>query len=216
MAISVVVAVGDTGDELVRRIADRTATLRVGDGGRDTDMGPLVTSAHRDKVASYVDAGEAEGATLVVDGRKVDADGAQDGYWLGPTLFDHVRPQMSIYADEIFGPVLSVVRAATYQDALDLVNANRYGNGTAIFTSNGGAARAFENDVQVGMIGVNVPIPVPMAYYSFGGWKSSLFGDTHAHGVEGVHFFTRGKVVTTRWPDPATAGGLELAFPKNS
>ncbi|MEP9363055.1 CoA-acylating methylmalonate-semialdehyde dehydrogenase [Nocardioides sp. CN2-186] len=215
MAISVVVAVGDTGDALVEKIVERTATLKIGDGTRDSDMGPLVTAVHRDKVASYVDAGESEGATLVVDGRKVDADGEQDGFWLGPSLFDHVTPSMSIYTDEIFGPVLSVVRAETYQEALDLVNANRYGNGTAIFTSNGGAARAFETDVQVGMIGVNVPIPVPMAYYSFGGWKSSLFGDTHAHGVEGVHFFTRGKVVTTRWPDPGTAGGLELAFPKN-
>jgi malonate-semialdehyde dehydrogenase (acetylating)/methylmalonate-semialdehyde dehydrogenase len=216
MAISVVVAVGDTGDALVERIATRTHTLQVGDGTRDADMGPLVTAAHRDKVASYVDAGEAAGATLVVDGRKVDADGAQDGFWLGPTLFDHVTPQMSVYTDEIFGPVLSVVRADTYAEALDLVNANRYGNGTAIFTSSGAAARAFEMDVEVGMIGVNVPIPVPMAYYSFGGWKSSLFGDTHAHGVEGVHFFTRGKVVTSRWPDPSTVGGLELAFPKNS
>jgi malonate-semialdehyde dehydrogenase (acetylating) / methylmalonate-semialdehyde dehydrogenase len=224
MAISVVVAVGQTGDELVQKIAERTATLKIGDGARssgpdhdspDHDMGPLVTSAHRDKVASYVDAGEAEGATLVVDGRKVDADGEQDGFWLGPTLFDHVTPSMSVYTDEIFGPVLSVVRAETYADALDLVNTNRYGNGTAIFTSSGGAARAFETDVQVGMIGVNVPIPVPMAYYSFGGWKSSLFGDTHAHGVEGVHFFTRGKVVTTRWPDPGGVGGLQLAFPKN-
>ena len=220
MAISVVVAVGDTGDALVQKIAERTATLRIGDGAKDgagsgADMGPLVTRDHRDKVASYVDTGEREGATLVVDGRQVDADGEADGFWLGPTLFDHVTPEMSVYTDEIFGPVLGVVRAQTYQEALDLVNANRYGNGTAIFTSNGGAARAFEMDVQVGMIGVNVPIPVPMAYYSFGGWKASLFGDTHAHGVEGVHFFTRGKVVTTRWPDPATAGGLELAFPKN-
>lgn len=215
MAISVVVAVGDTGDTLVQKIAERTHTLNIGDGAKDTDMGPLVTKVHRDKVASYVEAGEAEGATLVIDGREVAADGAADGFWLGPTLFDHVTPEMSVYTDEIFGPVLSVVRADTYQEALDLVNANKYGNGTAIFTSNGGAARAFEQDVQVGMIGVNVPIPVPMAYYSFGGWKASLFGDTHAHGTEGVHFFTRGKVVTTRWPDPATAGGLELAFPKN-
>ncbi len=215
MAISVVVAVGGTGDALVEKIAERTTTLRIGDGTRGTDMGPLVTGAHRDKVASYVDAGEAEGATVVVDGRKVDADGEQDGFWLGPTLFDHVLASMSVYTDEIFGPVLCVVRAETYAEALALVNANRYGNGTAIFTSNGGAARAFEQDVQVGMIGVNVPIPVPMAYYSFGGWKASLFGDTHAHGVEGVHFFTRGKVVTTRWPDPGTVGGLELAFPKN-
>ena len=221
MAISVVVAVGDTGDALVGKIAERTATLKIGDGtrtdaGPGADMGPLVTKVHRDKVASYVDAGAAEGATLVVDGREVDADGETDGFWLGPTLFDHVQPTMSVYTDEIFGPVLSIVRAGTYQEALDLVNANKYGNGTAIFTSSGGAARAFEQDVEVGMIGVNVPIPVPMAYYSFGGWKSSLFGDTHAHGVEGVHFFTRGKVVTSRWPDPATVGGLELAFPKNS
>ncbi|MBZ5738135.1 CoA-acylating methylmalonate-semialdehyde dehydrogenase [Nocardioides mangrovi] len=221
MAISVVVAVGDTGDELVAKIAERTGTLVIGDGADapqdiGADMGPLVTKVHRDKVASYVDAGAAEGATLVVDGRAVDAKGEADGFWLGPTLFDHVTPEMSIYTDEIFGPVLSVVRAETYAEALDLINANKYGNGTAIFTSNGGAARAFETDVQVGMIGVNVPIPVPMAYYSFGGWKASLFGDTHAHGAEGVHFFTRGKVVTTRWPDPATAGGLELAFPKNS
>ncbi|GAB3198559.1 CoA-acylating methylmalonate-semialdehyde dehydrogenase [Nocardioides hungaricus] len=220
MAISVVVAVGDTGDALVQKVAERTRTLRIGDGAQagpdqGADMGPLVTRQHRDKVASYVDAGEREGATLVVDGRTVDADGESDGFWLGPTLFDHVTPDMSVYTDEIFGPVLSVVRADTYADALELVNANKYGNGTAIFTGNGGAARAFETDVQVGMIGVNVPIPVPMAYYSFGGWKASLFGDTHAHGVEGVHFFTRGKVVTTRWPDPATAGGLELAFPKN-
>ena len=221
MAISVVVAVGDTGDELVAKIAERTGTLVIGDGvnaepDSEADMGPLVTRVHRDKVASYVDAGEREGATLVLDGRTVDAKGEADGFWLGPTLFDHVTPEMSVYTDEIFGPVLSVVRAETYAEALDLVNTNKYGNGTAIFTSNGGAARAFEQDVQVGMIGINVPIPVPMAYYSFGGWKASLFGDTHAHGVEGVHFFTRGKVVTTRWPDPATVGGLELAFPKNS
>ncbi|MBB3045376.1 CoA-acylating methylmalonate-semialdehyde dehydrogenase [Nocardioides sp. LMS-CY] len=220
MAISVVVAVGDIGDRLVEKIAERTGTLEIGDGAQaqpdfEADMGPLVTRTHRDKVASYVEGGEAEGATLVVDGRAVDAKGEADGFWLGPTLFDHVTPSMSVYTDEIFGPVLSVVRADTYQEALDLVNANRYGNGTAIFTGNGGAARAFEHDVQVGMVGVNVPIPVPMAYYSFGGWKASLFGDTHAHGTEGVHFFTRGKVVTTRWPDPGTAGGLELAFPKN-
>jgi malonate-semialdehyde dehydrogenase (acetylating)/methylmalonate-semialdehyde dehydrogenase len=215
MAISALVAVEPVADDLVAKIKDRMGKIRTGDGTRGCDMGPLVTKVHRDKVASYVDAGEREGATLVVDGRTVDADGEADGFWLGPTLFDHVRPDMSVYTDEIFGPVLSVVRADTYQEALDLVNANRYGNGVAIFTGNGGAARAFETDVQVGMIGVNVPIPVPMAYYSFGGWKASLFGDTHAHGTEGVHFFTRGKVVTTRWPDPATAGGLELAFPKN-
>jgi malonate-semialdehyde dehydrogenase (acetylating)/methylmalonate-semialdehyde dehydrogenase len=179
-------------------------------------MGPLVTRAHRDKVASYVDAGVEEGATLVVDGRTVEPAGEGGGFWLGPTLFDHVTPDMSIYTEEIFGPVLNVVRADTFAEALDLVNCNPYGNGTAIFTSNGAAARTYEQEVQVGMVGVNVPIPVPMAYYSFGGWKDSLFGDTHAHGVEGVHFFTRGKVVTSRWPDPSTVGGLELAFPKNS
>jgi malonate-semialdehyde dehydrogenase (acetylating)/methylmalonate-semialdehyde dehydrogenase len=217
MAISVLVAVGGTGDELVRRISERTAGLTTGDGTREgTDMGPLVTRAHRDKVASYVDAGVEAGATLVVDGRTVEPAGEGGGFWLGPTLFDHVTPDMSIYTEEIFGPVLNVVRADTFAEALDLVNSNPYGNGTAIFTSNGAAARAYEQEVQVGMVGVNVPIPVPMAYYSFGGWKDSLFGDTHAHGVEGVHFFTRGKVVTSRWPDPSTVGGLELAFPKNS
>jgi malonate-semialdehyde dehydrogenase (acetylating)/methylmalonate-semialdehyde dehydrogenase len=175
-------------------------------------MGPLVTGAHRDKVASYVDAGVQEGAELVVDGRDPQVDGEQDGFWLGPTLFDRVRPEMSIYTDEIFGPVLSVVRVPSYDAALELVNSNPYGNGTAIFTNDGGAARRYQNEVEVGMVGVNVPIPVPMAYYSFGGWKSSLFGDTHAHGTEGVHFFTRGKVVTSRWLDPSH-GGLNLGFP---
>ena len=215
MAISVLVAVGDVADDLVGRIADRTRTLRIGDGTRGTDMGPLVTLAHRDKVASYVAAGQADGATVVIDGRESPVDGAADGFWLGPTLLDHVTPDMSVYTDEIFGPVLSVVRADTYDDAVALVNANPYGNGVAIFTRDGGAARKFEHEVEVGMVGVNVPIPVPMAYYSFGGWKNSLFGDTHAHGTEGVHFFTRGKVVTTRFADPAVSpsGGLELAFP---
>jgi malonate-semialdehyde dehydrogenase (acetylating)/methylmalonate-semialdehyde dehydrogenase len=153
----------------------------------------------------------------VIDGREVRARGADDGFWLGPTLFDHVSPAMEIYREEIFGPVLSVVRVSSYDEAVALVNAIEYGNGTAIFTNDGGAARRFENDVEVGMIGVNVPIPVPVAYYSFGGWKRSLFGDTHAHGTEGVHFFTRGKVVTTRWINPAArpAGGLELGFPRN-
>ncbi len=217
MAISVVVAVGPIGDELVAKIADRTRTLKTGDGTRDADMGPLVTRVHRDKVASYVEAGEQAGAKVVVDGRDVEADGGAGGFWLGPTLFDNVAPDMSIYTEEIFGPVLSVVRADSYDEAVGLVNANPYGNGTAIFTGSGGAARKFEHDVEVGMIGVNVPIPVPMAYYSFGGWKNSLFGDSHAHGVEGVQFFTRGKVITSRWGDPAVKppGGLELAFPKN-
>ena len=180
-------------------------------------MGPLVTRAHRDRVAGLIDSGEAAGAKVVVDGRDVQARGAEDGFWLGPTLFDHVTPDMEIYTEEIFGPVLSVVRVASYDEAVALVNANHYGNGTAIFTNDGGAARRFENDVEVGMIGINVPIPVPVAYYSFGGWKRSLFGDTHAHGTEGVHFFTRGKVVTSRWINPAARpeGGLELGFPRN-
>ena len=215
MAISVVVAVGSVADDLVDRIAARTKTLRIGDGTRGTDMGPLVTLAHRDRVASFIEAGDEAGAKLVIDGRESPVDGEDNGFWLGPTLFDHVTPDMSIYTEEIFGPVLSVVRAETYDEAVDLINANPYGNGVAIFTKNGGAARKFEVDVEVGMIGVNVPIPVPMAYYSFGGWKNSLFGDTHAHGVEGIHFFTRGKVITSRWADPAVSpsGGLELAFP---
>ncbi|MCW2297514.1 CoA-acylating methylmalonate-semialdehyde dehydrogenase [Rhodococcus erythropolis] len=215
MAISALVAVGDIADELVGKIAERTRTLKTGDGTKNSDMGPLVTKAHRDKVASYVDAGEAAGATLVVDGRHVQANGGEGGFWLGPTLIDHVTTDMSIYTDEIFGPVLSVVRVNSYDEALDLVNSSEFGNGTAIFTNDGGAARRFQNEIEVGMVGINVPIPVPMAYYSFGGWKNSLFGDTHAHGTEGVHFFTRGKVVTTRWLDPSH-GGINLGFPENN
>ena len=217
MAISVLVTVGPIADELVAKVADRTRTLRIGDGTRDVDMGPLVTRAHRDRVASYVEAGEAAGAKVVVDGREVHPDGAEDGFWLGPTLLDNVTADMPVYTEEIFGPVLCVVRVNTYDQAIALINASPFGNGVALFTSSGGAARKFERDVQVGMIGINVPIPVPMAYYSFGGWKNSLFGDAHAHGVEGVNFFTRGKVVTSRWLDPAVrpTGGLELAFPRN-
>jgi malonate-semialdehyde dehydrogenase (acetylating)/methylmalonate-semialdehyde dehydrogenase len=215
MAISVVVAVDPVADQLVPRIAEGMSVLRTGDGRRGCDMGPLVTGAHRDKVAGYVSAGVEAGAELVVDGREVVPDGEQDGYWLGPTLFDRVRPGMPIYDEEIFGPVLNVVRVASYDEALALVNANPYGNGTAIFTADGGAARRFQREVEVGMVGINVPIPVPMAYYSFGGWKASLFGDTHAHGVEGVHFFTRGKVVTSRWPDPASRPGVDLGFPQH-
>jgi malonate-semialdehyde dehydrogenase (acetylating)/methylmalonate-semialdehyde dehydrogenase len=214
MAISALVAVDPVGDELVERIRTRMATLRIGDGRRGCDMGPLVTRPHRDKVASYLDAGVSAGATLVVDGRDTPIDGDPDGFWLGPSLLDHVTPRMSCYTDEIFGPVLSVLRSPSYDAALALVNASPYGNGTAIFTNDGGAARRFQNEVSVGMVGINVPIPVPMAYYSFGGWKSSLFGDTHAHGLEGVHFFTRGKVVTSRWLDPSH-GGLNLGFPTN-
>jgi malonate-semialdehyde dehydrogenase (acetylating)/methylmalonate-semialdehyde dehydrogenase len=214
MAISALVAVEPIADDLVARIVDRMGKLVTGDGTRGVDMGPLVTAAHRDRVASYLDAGVAAGATLVVDGREADVDGDGEGFFLAPSLFDHVRPGMSVYTDEIFGPVLSVLRVKSYEEGLALVNANPYGNGTAIFTNDGGAARRFQNEVEVGMVGVNVPIPVPMAYYSFGGWKNSLFGDTHAHGTEGVHFFTRGKVVTSRWLDPSH-GGIELGFPQN-
>jgi malonate-semialdehyde dehydrogenase (acetylating)/methylmalonate-semialdehyde dehydrogenase len=224
MAISVLVVVGSVADDLVARIADRTRGLVIGDGstaaaagGREADMGPLVTEAHRDRVASFVESGERDGAKVIVDGREVRPRGAEEGFWLGPTLLDHVTPDMEVYAEEIFGPVLSVVRVETYEEAVALVNANPYGNGTAVFTNDGGAARRYEADVHVGMIGVNVPVPVPVAYYSFGGWKRSLFGDTHAHGTEGVHFFTRGKVVTTRWVDPGNRprGGIELGFPQN-
>jgi malonate-semialdehyde dehydrogenase (acetylating)/methylmalonate-semialdehyde dehydrogenase len=214
MAISVVVAVDPVGDDLVNKISSRIETLRTGDGRRGCDMGPLVTREHRDRVAGYLDVGVAGGAVLVKDGRGVQPDGASGGFWLGPTLFDHVTPEMPIYTDEIFGPVLSVVRAASYDDAVALINANPYGNGTAIFTSDGGAARRYQHEAEVGMVGVNVPIPVPMSYYSFGGWKASLFGDSHAHGIDGVHFFTRGKVVTQRWLDPRH-GGIQLGFPTN-
>ena len=215
MAISALVAVEPVGDPLLALIEDRMAKLRTGDGRRDSDMGPLVTQAHRDRVAGYVDAAETDGADIRVDGRTVEPDGDEGGFWLGPTLVDRVSTDMSVYTDEVFGPVLSVVRVPSYDAALELVNANQCGNGTAIFTRDGGAARRFVAQVEVGMVGVNVPIPVPMAYYSFGGWKASLFGDTHAHGTEGVHFYTRGKVVTSRWPDPET-GGIDLGFPRNA
>jgi malonate-semialdehyde dehydrogenase (acetylating)/methylmalonate-semialdehyde dehydrogenase len=214
MAISALVAVDSIADDLVARIKDRMGKLRTGDGTRDSDMGPLVTAQHREKVASYVEAGVDSGAELVVDGRTGEFDAEGDGFFLAPTLFDQVTPEMSIYTDEIFGPVLSVVRVASYDEGLELINNNPYGNGTAIFTNDGGAARRFQNEVEVGMVGVNVPIPVPVSYYSFGGWKNSLFGDTHAHGSEGVHFFTRGKVVTSRWLDPSH-GGVNLGFPQN-
>ncbi|GAA4562613.1 CoA-acylating methylmalonate-semialdehyde dehydrogenase [Micromonospora coerulea] len=216
MAISAVVAVDPVGDELVAKISERMAALRVGDGRRPgCEMGPLVTGAHRDRVLSYLDAGRSAGAQLVVDGRGHPIDGEQAGFWLGPTLFDHVDTDMSIYTDEIFGPVLSVLRVPSYDAAVELVNANPYGNGTAIFTNDGGAARRYQNQVEVGMVGVNVPIPVPVSYYSFGGWKDSLFGDAHAYGPEGVNFFVRSKVVTSRWLDPSH-GGVNLGFPQNS
>jgi malonate-semialdehyde dehydrogenase (acetylating)/methylmalonate-semialdehyde dehydrogenase len=213
MAISAIVAVEPIGDRLIEKISERAFKIKTGDGTKGTDMGPLVTKIHRDKVASYIATGEKEGAKIVFDGRKVQVDG--EGFWLGPTLFDQVKPSMSIYQEEIFGPVLSVIRVKSYDEALKLVNDHQYGNGTAIFTNDGGAARRFQNEVEVGMVGINVPIPVPMAYFSFGGWKNSLFGDSHAHGTEGVRFFTRGKVVTSRWLDPSH-GGINLGFPQNT
>jgi malonate-semialdehyde dehydrogenase (acetylating)/methylmalonate-semialdehyde dehydrogenase len=214
MAISVVVAVDPIGDELVDAIVKKMSAIKVGDGRRSCDMGPLVTREHRDKVAGYLDIATADGATLVVDGRGVTPDGEADGFWLGPSLVDHVPTSSRVYQEEIFGPVLSVVRVKTYQEGLELINTGAFGNGTAVFTNDGGAARKFVDEVEVGMVGVNVPIPVPVAYYSFGGWKHSLFGDSRAHGAEGFRFFTRQKVVTSRWLDPSH-GGLNLGFPQN-
>ncbi|WP_433384162.1 CoA-acylating methylmalonate-semialdehyde dehydrogenase [Actinoplanes sp. CA-142083] len=212
MAVSVVVAVGDVADPLVEAIAARLPKLRIGAGtDAEAQMGPLISAAHRDKVAGYIDAGATGGATVVADGR--EAEVPEDGYFLGVTLLDNVTPEMAVYTDEIFGPVLCVVRAQTYAEAVALVNENEYGNGTAIFTRDGGAARQFQFDVNAGMVGVNVPIPVPVAYYSFGGWKASLFGDTHMYGPDGIHFFTRTKVVTSRWPDPGTSS-VDLGFPQ--
>ncbi len=208
MAISVVVAVGDaTADALVEKLLPRIAALKTGPGSdRTSEMGPLITAQHRDKVVSYIDSGAAEGATLLTDGRECKVHGYPRGHWVGPTLFDHVTPEMKIYREEIFGPVLSIVRAADYVSAVDLINDHEYGNGTAIFTRDGDAARDFSHRVQVGMVGVNVPIPVPMAFHSFGGWKASLFGDHHMHGPEGVRFYTKLKTITTRWPTGMRAG----------
>jgi malonate-semialdehyde dehydrogenase (acetylating) / methylmalonate-semialdehyde dehydrogenase len=214
MAISVVVAVEPIADPLIDAIASKMAGIKVGDGRRACDMGPLVTEVHRDKVASYIEIAEKDGATVVVDGRDVKPDGEPGGFWLGPTLIDRVPTSSKVYQDEIFGPVLSVVRVQSYEEGLELINSGAFGNGTAIFTNDGGAARRFQNEVQVGMIGINVPIPVPVAYFSFGGWKHSLFGDSRAHGEEGFRFFTRTKVVTSRWLDPSH-GGLNLGFPQN-
>jgi malonate-semialdehyde dehydrogenase (acetylating) / methylmalonate-semialdehyde dehydrogenase len=212
MAISMIVAVGDVADPLIGAIKERIPKIKVGDGMQpDVEMGPLITREHRDRVASFVENAPGEGATVVVDGREGAPDG--DGFFLGASLLDNVTPDMKAYQEEIFGPVLGVTRVATYDDALRLVNENPYGNGTAIFTRDGGAARAFQFEVEAGMVGVNVPIPVPVAYYSFGGWKASLFGDTHIYGPEGINFYTRGKVVTSRWPDPATSQ-VDLGFPQ--
>ncbi|HEY6068807.1 MAG TPA: CoA-acylating methylmalonate-semialdehyde dehydrogenase [Gaiellaceae bacterium] len=212
MAISQVVAVGDVGDALVQAIRERLPKIKVGNGLEpDVEMGPLVTREHRDKVASYIDGAREQGADVVADGRESAPDG--DGFFLGVSLIDQVTPEMDAYKDEIFGPVLGVTRVATYDDAVKLVNENPFGNGTAIFTRDGGVARQFQFDVQAGMVGINVPIPVPVAYYSFGGWKNSLFGDTHIYGPEGINFYTRGKVVTSRWPDPSTSK-VDLGFPR--
>ena len=213
MAVSVVVAVGDVADDLVDAIVERATQVRIGPGtDAASEMGPLVTREHRDKVASYLPAAADAGATLVLDGREARFDG--DGFFLGVSVLDHVTPAMSCYTDEIFGPVLAVVRVADYEQAMDLIRSNPFGNGTALFTRDGGAARRFQNEVPVGMVGINVPIPVPVAAFSFGGWKDSLFGDSHMYGPEGVHFYTRTKVVTTRWPDPATSA-VDLGFPQN-
>jgi len=212
MAVSAVVAVGDVADDLVAAIQARLPHIKVGPGSEpDSQMGPLITGEHRDKVASYLDIAAEAGATVVTDGR--DATPDEPGFFLGVSLVDNVTPDMDVYRDEIFGPVLSVVRVPTYDDALRLVNESPYGNGTAIFTRDGGAARQFQFDAVCGMVGINVPIPVPVAYYSFGGWKASLFGDTHMYGPEGIQFYTRAKVVTSRWPDPATSA-VDLGFPR--
>jgi len=214
MAISVVVAVEPVADSLIEKITSRMSGLKIGDGRRSCDMGPLVTKEHRDKVAGYIETAEKDGAKVLVDGRGVKVDGDANGFWLGPTLIDQVPTTSKVYTEEIFGPVLSIVRVKSYEEGVKLINTGAFGNGTAIFTNDGGAARRFQNEVEVGMIGINVPIPVPVAYYSFGGWKNSLFGDTKAHGVEGVHFFTRGKAITSRWLDPSH-GGINLGFPQN-
>jgi len=212
MAVSLLVAVGHAADDLVGAIQERLPKVKVGDGmDPESEMGPLVTREHRDKVASYIDRGREEGATVVADGRETTPEG--DGFWLGVSLLDNVKPEMDVYKDEIFGPVLGITRVDTYDEAVQLVNENPYGNGVAIFTRDGGVARRFQFDVKAGMVGVNVPIPVPVAYYSFGGWKSSLFGDLHIYGPEGIQFYTRGKVVTSRWPDPATSK-VDLGFPQ--
>jgi malonate-semialdehyde dehydrogenase (acetylating)/methylmalonate-semialdehyde dehydrogenase len=213
MAISVVLAVGGVADPLIAAIRERVARIKVGPGSEPfNEMGPLISREHRDRVAAHLDAAVAEGATLSVDGR-LDPATRSNGFFLGPSLIDNAKPGMRCYDHEIFGPVLSVTRVATYAEALRLINDNPYGNGTAIFTQNGGAARQFQFDVEVGMVGINVPIPVPVSYYSFGGWKSSLFGDLHMYGPEGVQFYTRSKVVTSRWPDPA-ASKVDLGFPQ--
>jgi malonate-semialdehyde dehydrogenase (acetylating)/methylmalonate-semialdehyde dehydrogenase len=216
MAISVVISVGDAADRLLPKVRERISELTIAPGDAEgAQMGPLVTQQHLDKVSSYVAAGESEGATLLVDGRGIKVEGCDNGFFIGPNLFDNVTTDMSIYTDEIFGPVLSVVRVNHYEDAIKLINDNQYGNGTAIFTNDGGAARKFQNEIQVGMVGINVPIPVPLSFYSFGGWKDSIFGSHAIYGPEGVHFYTRPKVVISRWPDPIHRG-VDLGFPQHN
>jgi malonate-semialdehyde dehydrogenase (acetylating)/methylmalonate-semialdehyde dehydrogenase len=214
MAISVVIAVEPVADELIAKIKERMTGLTVGDGLRGCDMGPLITREHRDKVASYIDVATTDGADVVVDGRGIEVNGDAGGFWLGPTLIDKVPLDSRVYTEEIFGPVLSIVRVESYDEGLAVINASRYGNGTAIFTNDGGAARRFQREVQVGMVGINVPIPVPVGYFSFGGWKDSLFGDAKAYGRAAVDFFTREKAITSRWLDPSH-GGINLGFPQN-
>jgi malonate-semialdehyde dehydrogenase (acetylating)/methylmalonate-semialdehyde dehydrogenase len=217
MAISAAVAVGDAADRLVETLRAKAAAVQVGPGSDSTsEMGPVITQQSKDRIIGYVTSAEDQGATLVADGRTIQADALQDGYFVGPTVIDHVTAEMDVYRNEVFGPVLVVLRAETLDDAIALINANPYGNGTSVFTGSGQAARRFQREVHVGMIGINVPIPVPMAYYSFGGWKDSLFGDTHVHGPEGVRFYTRAKVVTSRWPQSETGGGASYSFPTSS
>ncbi|MEJ6488694.1 CoA-acylating methylmalonate-semialdehyde dehydrogenase [Leucobacter sp. USCH14] len=218
MAISVVLAVEPVADELIEKISERIAKLSIGNGAStpEPDMGPLITDAHRDKVTGYIDIAEQDGATIVVDGRDYSVEGHENGFFVGPTLIDRIPTTSRAYTEEIFGPVLEVVRVDTFEEGVELINSGAFGNGTAIFTNDGGAARRFQHEIQVGMIGINVPIPVPVAYHSFGGWKASLFGDSKAYGVQGFEFFTREKAITSRWLDPATHGGINLGFPQNN
>lgn len=217
MAISVVLAVEPVADELIEKIKERIANLNIGNGASspEPDMGPLITDVHRDKVTGYIDIAEQDGATIVVDGRDFTVDGHENGFFVGPTLIDHLPTTSRAYTEEIFGPVLEIVRVKTFEEGVELINSGAFGNGTAIFTNDGGAARRFQHEIQVGMIGINVPIPVPVAYHSFGGWKASLFGDSKAYGVQGFEFFTREKAITSRWLDPAKHGGINLGFPQN-
>ncbi|QWQ83112.1 CoA-acylating methylmalonate-semialdehyde dehydrogenase [Corynebacterium glutamicum] len=219
MAVSVVLAIESVADELIEKIKERIDTLRIGNGAGDEQgephLGPLITDVHRDKVASYVDIAEADGAKIIVDGRNCAVDGHEEGFFFGPTLIDDIPLTSRAYTEEIFGPVLSVVRVASFDEAIELINSGEFGNGTAIFTNDGGAARRFQHEIEVGMIDINVPIPVPVAYHSFGGWKNSLFGDAKAYGTQGFDFFTREKAITSRWLDPATHGGINLGFPQN-